>query len=409
MSAPDCRACGAPLALTLIDFGAMPSANAYLRAEDLAAERRWPLHVRVCETCWLVQADAVLSPRALFEDYAYFSSYSASWVEHARRYAEHARARFALTAASLVVEIASNDGYLLRHFRDAGVAVLGIEPARNVAAAAIAAGIPTETQFFGRECARALVAERGQATLVVANNVLAHVPDLHDFVAGLALLVEPEGWITLEFPHLLALLGDTQFDTLYHEHFCYFSLLALEPVLHAHGLVAVDVDVLSTHGGSLRLYVRRRDAASAASAALAAVRARERAAGLTHPAAYAGFAEGAARIRAALREFVASARAGGRRIAAYGAAAKGNTLLNYCGFGTADIAYVVDANPYKQGRYLPGSHLPILAPAAIAEDRPDYLLILPWNLRTEIMTQMQQIRAWGGAFVIAVPKLEIVA
>jgi 2-polyprenyl-3-methyl-5-hydroxy-6-metoxy-1,4-benzoquinol methylase len=405
-----CRSCGARLTRTFIDFGLMPSANAYLTSDQLRQpEPSWPLTVRVCDECLLVQADAVIAPAALFGNYAYLSSYSETWVEHARRFAEKARQRFALTPQSRVVEIASNDGYLLRHFRDAGICVLGVEPAANVADIARSAGIPTETAFFGKGLAEQLLARDGPADLVVANNVLAHVPDLRDFVSGLATLVDPAGVIVIEVPHLLHLMRETQFDTIYHEHFCYFSLHALERVFAASGLRVFDVESLATHGGSLRLYVGRARDGLAQSAAVEAVRLQEQAAGLLRIETYQGFEPRVGQIRQALREFLHRARAEGRKVAAYGAAAKGNTLLNACGITTAEIDYVVDRNPLKQNHFLPGSHIPVYPVEQVFATRPDYLLILPWNLRREILGQMAGIRDWGGRFVVAVPELEVIA
>jgi SAM-dependent methyltransferase len=406
MSAPICRGCGAALPDPFLSLGAMPPANAYLRAQDLTRpEPRFPLDVRHCPACHLVQVDPLVAPAELFTDYAYFSSYSTSWVEHARRFASAAIERLGLGPASRVVEIASNDGYLLRHFVAAGIPALGIEPAANVAAAAIAAGVPTEVRFFGRAAAEDLVARGLTADLVVANNVLAHVPDLHDFAAGLARLVKPRGRISIEFPHLLNLVAETQFDTIYHEHFSYFSLVALLPVLARHGLRADGVERLTTHGGSLRLWLAT--GAGTPASPVAAVLAEERAAGLDRAETYRAFAGRVAVCRASLRTFLAAARAEGRTVVAYGAAAKGNTLLNYCGVGADEIAFVVDRNPVKQGRFLPGSRLPIRDPGAIAEARPDYLLILPWNLADEITQQMAEIRGWGGRFVVPVPETRI--
>ena len=409
MGTPHCRACAAPLSHSFVDLGATPLANSYPGPDDLARpDPRYPLHARVCAACFLVQLDEVVPSAELFSDYAYFSSYSESWVAHARRFAEMARERFALGPDSLVVEVASNDGYLLRHFVEAGVPVLGVEPAANVAAVAEAAGVPTLVRFFGRDAGRELAAGGKAADLVVGNNVLAHVPDLDGFVAGLAALVRPGGAISLEFPHLLRLIEGVQFDTIYHEHFSYFSLLALEPVLARHGLRAFDVEELTTHGGSLRLFARRADGDHRGEGpGLAVVRAAERAAGLDRIETYTGFAEQVAAVRESLLEFLEGARRGGNSVAAYGAAAKGNTLLNYCGVDRTLVDYVVDASPHKQGRYLPGSRLPIHAPGRLAETRPDYVLILPWNLRDEITAKMAVVRGWGGRFVVPVPRTEV--
>jgi SAM-dependent methyltransferase len=409
MSAPSCRFCAAPLTHTFVELGETPLANALLREADLKRpEPRYPLTVRVCAECLLVQADQVVAPDVLFSDYAYFSSYAATWVEHAKRFAEMARARFALGPDSLVIEVASNDGYLLRHFAEAGVPVLGIDPAANVAVVAEKAGVPTRVDFFGKVLAETLAGEGRRADLLVGNNVLAHVPDLNDFVAGLATVLAPDGVLSVEFPHLLRLIEEVQFDTIYHEHFCYFSLLAVERVFAAHGLRVFDVERLPTHGGSLRvLACRAGSTAHDTGPGLAEVRAAEAAAGLDKLATYTGFAERVAAVKRALRAFLDDARAAGKHVVAYGAAAKGNTLLNVCGVGRADIDYVVDMSPHKQGRFLPGSHLPIHAPERMFETRPDYVLILPWNLREEITRSMAGVRDWGGRFVVPVPRAEV--
>ncbi len=406
--APACRACGAPLACTFVDLGETPLANAYLEEADLAKpEPRYPLHARVCGACFLVQIDAAVPPEEIFSDYAYFSSYSESWVAHARRFCAAARDRFGLGPESLVVEVASNDGYLLRHFVATGVPVLGIEPAANVARVAEAAGVPTLTRFFGLEIAHELAAAGRSADLLVGNNVLAHVPDLNDFVAGLAALVKPAGVISIEAPHLLELIEGVQFDTIYHEHFSYFSLLAVEHVFARHGLRVFDVETLETHGGSLRILACREAADRAEEPGLARVRARESAAGLDRLDAYTGFGARVAEAQASLIAFLERARREGRTVAAYGAAAKGNTLLNACGVGRDDIAGVADVSPHKQGRYMPGSRLPIHAPEWLRETRPDYVLILPWNLKHEIVERMAFVREWGGRFVVPIPRTEV--
>jgi len=407
-AAPACRLCVAPLTRTFLDLGAMPLANSFLRPEQLAQpEPRYPLHARVCGACLLVQVDAVVSPREIFEDYAYFSSYSSSWVEHARRFAASAAQRFALDGNSLVVEVASNDGYLLKHFVALGIPCRGIEPARNVAAVAEAAGVPTEVCFLGRATGAALRARGLAADLLVANNVLAHVPDLHDFVAGLAALLKPAGTLSIEFPHLLRLIEEVQFDTIYHEHFCYFSLPPVERLLSQHGLKVFDIEPLPTHGGSLRVLAAPAESGRAEGSGLAAVRRAERAAGLDRLVSYAGFETKVRAVCAELTSFLETARREGRKTVAYGAAAKGNTLLNACGIGPEHIAFAVDASAYKQGRFTPGSHLEIRPPATVSEARPDYLLILPWNLREEIMEKLAFIRAWGGRFVLPIPHLQV--
>ena len=406
---PLCRFCGAPLTLSLVDLGVTPLANSYLAPAHLARpEPQFPLHARVCWNCRLVQVEAAATPAEIFGHYAYFSSYAASWVEHARRFTEMARERWGLGSASKVVEVASNDGYLLRHFVAAGVPVLGVEPAANVAESARAIGVDTDVSFFGLATARRLKAAGHAADLVVGNNVFAHVPDLNDFVAGLACLLKPDGVVSLEFPHLLKLIAEVQFDTIYHEHFSYLSLLTTERILAAHGLRVFDTAELPTHGGSLRVM-----ACHAASAVhpegpgLPKVRRDEIAAGLDRDAGYQGFAPRVEAVRAGLLAFLREAREQGKRVAAYGAAAKGNTLLNYCGVGADLVACVVDRNPHKQGCFMPGSRIPILDPSRLAELRPDYVLILPWNLKDEITTQMAELSGWGGRFVIAVPALTV--
>lgn len=409
MQTPACRFCGAPLKHDFVDLGSTPLANSYLTADQIAQglDRSYPLHARVCDACFLVQVDAPVSPQAIFSDYAYFSSYSDSWVAHARRYADAMIERFGLGPQSLVVEIASNDGYLLQHFVARGVPVLGVEPAANVAEAARAKGVPTEVAFFGRETARGLAARGFFADLTAANNVLAHVPDIRDFVGGFADILKPEGVATFEFPHLLNLIRELQFDTIYHEHFSYLSLVAVERVLAACGLAAFDVEALPTHGGSLRLYVCREGAGFAPTPRLEAARGAERAARLDAIEGYAGFAQKVEAVKASFLEFLARAKAEGKTVAAYGAAAKGNTFLNVCGASAKDIVCVYDRSAAKQGRFLPGSHLPIRAPETIGETRPDYLVILPWNLREEIVGQMAEIRQWGGRFVTAVPETRV--
>ncbi|MFO1189513.1 MAG: class I SAM-dependent methyltransferase [Alphaproteobacteria bacterium] len=407
---PHCQLCHAPLTQSFIDLGTMPLANSYLSESDLARpEPRYPLHARVCGTCFLVQVDRVVPPDHIFSDYAYFSSYSSSWVEHARRYADMAIRRFGLGRDSKVLEVASNDGYLLQHFVKAGVPVLGIEPAANVAAVAEERGVPSRVAFFGKALGEALGREGHAADLIVANNVMAHVPDLDDFIAGFAAALKPDGVMTAEFPHFLNLMREVQFDTIYHEHFSYLSLLPVERALGQHGLRLFDVEKLSTHGGSLRIYACRTESRHREQPGLAAIRADEAAAGLGMVATYRDFQGKVESIRDGFRRFLASAGRGGASIVAYGAAAKGNTFLNYCGVGVADIAYVVDRSPHKQGRFLPGSHIPIHAPERIAETRPGYVLILPWNLRQEIARDLAFIGAWGGQCVIAVPRVDIFA
>jgi SAM-dependent methyltransferase len=361
----------------------------------------------VCEECFLVQVDQVVPPEVLFSDYAYFSSYSDSWVEHARRFAEAAAGRFGIDEGSRVVEVASNDGYLLRHFADLGVPVLGIEPAENVAEVARAAGIPTEATFFGAAAAADLRSRGITADLLVANNVVAHVPDLNDFVAGLAMALAAEGVLSIEFPHLLRLIAGGQFDTIYHEHFCYFSLRSLERVLVAHGLRVFDVEELPTHGGSLRVFACLEGAGHAGTARADALREKEEAAGMGRLETYAGFGHKVDDARRSLRAFLDDCRASGRTVVAYAATAKGNTLLNTTGVGVGDVAYVVDRNPHKQGRYLPGSHLPVRPPEDIKGTRPDFVLLLAWNLLEEVSEQLAFVREWGGRLAVPIPTLHV--
>jgi 2-polyprenyl-3-methyl-5-hydroxy-6-metoxy-1,4-benzoquinol methylase len=406
---PVCRFCAAPLAQTFVDLGMSPASNAFLSADELSGkEPFYPLHALVCGECYLVQLQQFQSPQQIFGDYAYFSSYSDSWLEHARAYAAMARERFRLSQGSMVVEIASNDGYLLQYFRAAGVPVLGIEPARNVAAAAEAKGIPTLCEFFGRALAARLAADGRQADLLVGNNVLAHVPDLNDFVAGLKTALKAGGAITLEFPHLLELIEYVEFDTIYHEHFSYFSLLTAEKVMAAHGLAVFDVDTLPTHGGSLRLYVRHaEDRARATTSRVEALRAREKAAGMDALRGYADFDGKVKAVKRALLDFLEDARASRRMVAGYGAPAKATTLLNYCGIGSDLLPYTVDRSPHKQGRFIPGAHIPIRSPDHLLQTQPAYVLILPWNIKDEIVESMAAVRDWGGRFVVPVPMLKV--
>ena len=403
-----CRFCGHRADFVFVDLGVSPLCETFLTADELnRMEPFYPLRVNVCPQCFLVQLGEYVSPADIFTEYAYFSSFSTSWVEHVRAYTEMVRRRLQLTENSFVIEIASNDGYLLQHFKAAGVPVLGIEPTGNTAEAAVARGVPTEVSFFNAATATDLAARGVAADLMVANNVLAHVPDIGDFVAGFPRVLKPEGVLTFEFPHLLNLIELVQFDTIYHEHYSYLSLLAVERVLRANGLRPFDVELLSTHGGSLRLFVAHEAASHAETQALRDLRAREAAAGLDRLDTYGGFAPRAAEVRRRFLAFLDQAKKEGKSVAAYGAAAKGNTFLNYAGVGAGDIVSVFDANPHKQDHFLPGSHLPILAPEKVAEVQPDYLLILPWNLKDEIMGQVGFIRRWGGKFVTASPEVRI--
>jgi SAM-dependent methyltransferase len=392
-----------------VDLGATPLANGFVGQDaDPSRDRRYPLVVRICDHCLLVQLPEVVGREAIFDEYAYFSSYSASWVEHAARLADTLIERFDLDADSLVLELASNDGYFLRQVQTRGIGVLGVEPARNVAEVARAAGVPTVVEFFGRTLGETLARERA-ADVVVANNVLAHVPDLHDFVAGIAAVLQSDGVVSFEFPHIMRLIAGNQFDTIYHEHYSYLSLLVVGRVLAEHGLRVFDVEQLATHGGSLRVLACAQDARHRSRASVSALLSEERSAGLHRIEGYEGFAERVVRTCTALRSFLDGCRARGEMVVAYGAAAKGNTLLNVAGVTRDDVAFVVDRSPHKQGLALPGSRLPICDPSAVGDARPAHLLILPWNLRDEVVEQMAHIRSWGGRFVVAVPDLEVFA
>jgi SAM-dependent methyltransferase len=385
-----------------------PLCESYVPADRLdEAEVFYPLHVRLCETCLLVQLPAYVSGEHIFSDYAYFSSYSDSWVAHAKRYAEAMTERLDLTSGSLVTEVASNDGYLLQHFHAAGIPVLGVEPAGNVAEAARARGIRTEVEFLGADTGREIARRYGRADLVAGNNVFAHVPDIKGFAAGLRALVKDEGMVTLEFPHLLRLIERRQYDTIYHEHFSYLSLLTASRALQTAGLRVVDVDELTTHGGSLRVYARPQESAGEPAAGVKAVLAAEEAAGLHTVAGHEGFAPAVLKIKSDLLGFLLQAAAQGRTVAGYGAPGKGNTLLNHCGIRSDLLAYTVDRSPVKQGKFLPGTHIPIYPPERLAETKPDYILVLPWNLRDEISRQLGYAGSWGGKLVVPIPELEI--
>ena len=407
-----CRHCGHEVRLPFLDLGAAPPSNAYLDEAGLRAPETWfPLRLLACEHCWLVQTEDHAGREALFTpDYAYFSSFSVSWLAHARSFVQAAAARFGLDARSTVAEVAANDGYLLQYVQAAGIACYGIEPTAATAAAARARGIETIERFFGVELATELGAQGRQADLLVANNVLAHVPDINDFVAGFALLLKPGGVASFEFPHLLRMVRENQFDTAYHEHYSYLSLGVAERVFAANGLFVFDVEELPTHGGSLRVFARRADAPDGAPprcGRVDAVLARESAAGMATAAFYGGFQARAEKVKDDLLALLIDARRQGLKVAAYGAAAKGNTLLNFAGVRPDLLPYVVDRNPAKQGRYMPGSRIPIMAEAHLAAQRPDRVLILPWNLREEVMAQLAYVRDWGGRFVTAVPQLEV--
>jgi SAM-dependent methyltransferase len=404
-----CRSCGGRLGVTMADLGLQPASNAFVTS--LAAtheEKRYPLRAKVCESCKLVQLDYDVAPQELFGNYVYFSSYSDHWLVHAGQYCEMARRRFGLNAKSLVVELASNDGYLLRNFIEMGVPVLGIDPSDTVAAAAERIGVPTLVEFFGESLANTLAADGRQADLIIANNVLAHVPLLNDFVAGIAVLLKADGTVTIEFPHLLELIEHVEFDTIYHEHYSYFSLYAIEQAFSRHGLRLYDAERLPTHGGSLRIYAAHSNRPGLEDGALLrTLRAEESAAGLADLDTYPRFAERVENCRQSVLAFLATAKNEGRSVAAYGAAAKGNTLLNFCGVTPADISQVADRNPHKQSKFLPGTHIPVVSPEMLLQARPDYVLILPWNLQAEIRQQLQGIKEWGGRFVTPVPMVVI--
>ncbi|WPC25833.1 class I SAM-dependent methyltransferase [Pseudomonas moraviensis] len=406
----NCRGCAAPLSLPLIDLGTSPPSNAYVHADRLEKAEQWvPLKVAVCEQCWLVQTEDYTSADSLFDaEYAYFSSFSSTWLNHAERYVAEMSERFGLSADSRVVEVAANDGYLLQYVAARGIPCLGVEPTRSTAQAAREKGLEIRELFFGRHTATQLRSEGWSADLMAANNVLAHVPDINDFLAGFATLLKPTGVATFEFPQLLTLMAGAQFDTLYHEHYSYLSLTAVQTLCERNGLEVFDVSQLSTHGGSLRVFVQRKDGQRRA--VLPAVQQQlqaELAAGVKTAEYYATLAPAAERIKHDLLRFLLRAKADGKRVVGYGAAAKGNTLLNYAGVKADLLAWVADANPHKQGKFLPGSRIPIVAPAQIEIDKPDYVLVLPWNLLQEVSQQLAQVRQWDGRFVIAVPELKV--
>jgi SAM-dependent methyltransferase len=404
-----CRFCGAPLRHTFVDLGMSPLCNNLVEPDrHNHAEVFYPLRALVCDRCFLVQLEQYAGPEEIFGDYSYFSSYSDSWVEHARRYTDSVVERFGLDASSLVMEIASNDGYLLQHFVKRGIPCLGIEPAANVAKVAIERGIPTTVRFFGQSAAEELSREHGRPDLLLGNNVLAHVPDLNDFVAGMKTVLKPSGVITMEFPHLLRLMQENQFDTIYHEHFSYFSFFVVENVFKHHGLTLFDVEELPTHGGSLRIFGRHAVyTALPISERVHELRSREFKLGLNKLESYAGFDAKVRETKRKLLHFLIEAKSAGKQVVGYGAPGKGNTLLNYCGIRTDFMDYTVDRSPHKQGRYTPGTHILICDPDRIRQTRPDYVLILPWNLKDEIGRQMSFIRDWGGKFVTAIPETQV--
>ena len=404
-----CRFCGASLRQVVTDLGMSPLCESYLRADQLnAMEPFYPLVVFVCERCFLVQLQEYVSGEAIFRDYAYFSSYSDSWLDHCRRYTEQMIAQLGLDRTSFVIEVASNDGYLLQYFVKGGVPCLGIEPARNVAEVAMAKGVPTLAEFHGVALATQLAREGKQADLVLGNNVLAQVHDLNDFVAGLKILLKPAGTVTIEFPHLMRLVEENQFDTIYHEHFSYFSWLTAEAVFAAHGLTLFDVEELPTHGGSLRIYARHtEDTTRPLTERALALREREREAGVWSLEYYTAFDERVKETKRKLLDFLIRARRAGKQVVGYGAPGKGNTLLNYCGIRSDFLSYTVDRSPHKQGKFLPGTHIPIHPPERIFETRPDYVLILPWNLKDEIARQLAGVGEWGGRLVVPIPEATV--
>jgi len=404
-----CRFCGTGLTRTFVDLRLSPLCETYPSASDFArGEVFYPLHVYVCGSCFLVQLEEYESPDKIFSDYAYFSSYSDSWLKHCENYCQQMTGTLALNEQKLVVEVASNDGYLLQYFVRRNIPVLGIEPAGNVAKVATEKGVPTLVRFFGTELAKELASQGQSADLLLGNNVLAQVPDLNDFVEGLKILLKPAGVLTLEFPHLLRLIEHNEFDTIYHEHFSYFSLLTTMSIMHAHGLRIFRVEELPTHGGSLRVWAcRSEDATHSLDSSVEAVLQQEKKAALDTLAGYESFAQRVKETKWALVEFLVKAAREGKTVAGYGAPGKSATLLNYCGIGTDLIEYTVDRSPYKQGRYLPGSHIPIYSPDRIRETKPDYVVILPWNLKDEITNQLHFIREWGGRFVVPIPKIHV--
>lgn len=404
-----CRLCGAGLNTTFVDLGMSPLCESFLPADQTdRMEPYFPLHVLVCGQCFLVQLQEYVKPDHIFTEYAYFSSYATSWVEHARRYCEAVAARFGLGSKSHVVELASNDGYLLQHFLPLGVPVLGIEPAANVAEVARGKNVPTLVEFFGLSLAEKLASKGPLADLIIGNNVLAQVPDLNDFTAGMARMLAPNGVITLEFPHLERLIEENQFDTIYHEHFSYFSLVTVDRLARKHGLRIFDVEQLVTHGGSLRVYLCHQGSVHATSGQVDALLSHERKIGFEDIASYSRFASNVHRTKRQLLSFLIDCKEKGARICGYGAPGKGNTLLNYCGIGTDFLDFTVDRNPYKHGRFTPGMHIPIYPVSKIDEVRPDYLLILPWNLKREIVAQMRHVASWGCKMVVPIPKVEVI-
>lgn len=409
IASPVCRFCGTLLQRTFVDLGMSPLCESFLNADQLnGMEPFYPLHTYVCEKCFLVQLEEYVSPEEIFTEYAYFSSYADSWLEHVRNYTDLMIDRFGLGGHSSVVELASNDGYLLQYFVKKGIPVLGVEPAANVAKVAIERGIPTLVEFFGSQCARRLVEEGAGADLIIGNNVLAQVPDLNDFVEGIKIFLKPTGTVTIEFPHLSRLVEQNQFDTIYHEHFSYFSFFSAEKIFASHGLRLFDVDELPTHGGSIRIYACHQDDDTKSEGGnVKRLKEFEKEEGVTSLAYYESFGSQVKETKRKILSFLIDVKQKGQTIAGYGAPGKGNTLLNYCGIRTDFLDYVVDRNPYKHGKYTPGTHIPIYHPDKMRETRPDYVMILPWNLKNEVMGQLSYIRSWGGKFIVPIPEVTI--
>ncbi len=405
----ECRFCDSPLKHTLVDLGMSPLCESYLTAEQLNhMEPFYPLHVYVCEKCFLAQLEEYVSPQEIFSEYAYFSSYADSWLQHVKNYTDVMVDRFKINEKNFIVELASNDGYLLQYFVEKGIPVLGVEPAGNVAKIAVEKGVPTLVDFFGEKLARNMVVEGKGADLLIGNNVLAQVPDINDFVKGMKILLKPSGVITMEFPHLMRLMDENQFDTIYHEHFSYFSLISVEKIFAFHGLKVFDVEELHTHGGSLRIYAcHHEDPAKDDCVKVKEIRDRELAAGFDRMDYYNSFSEKVKETKRTLLSFLINAKKEGKSIVGYGAPGKGNTLLNYCGIRRDFIDYTVDRNPYKHGKFTPGTHIPIFPPDKIRKTRPDYVFILPWNFKDEIMQQMSDIRSWGGKFIVPIPEVKV--
>ena len=403
-----CRFCNSQLNNLFLDLGETPSANSFLKQEDLSSEKLYPLRVFICSKCFLVQIPEIITPSELFSDYAYFSSFSDTWLEHAKDYVDMMIERFHLNHSSQIIEIASNDGYLLKYFVQKGIPVLGIEPASNVAETAIKNGVPTLKKFFNTNTANKIKEKDGLADILLGNNVLAHVPDINDFIVGMKILLKPNGIITMEFPHLLQLIENTQFDTIYHEHFSYFSFITIQEIFISKGLEIFDVEEISTHGGSLRIFVKHSDnKLLEIKESVESLVKKEKEYGLDNMLTYLDFSKKIENVKNKINNFLETVKSEGKSVICYGAPAKGNTLLNFCSISSNQIEYTVDRNPHKQGLFLPGSHIPIKSVTTIQETKPDYIIILPWNIKDEIMDQMKDIRTWGGKFVIPIPEVKI--